>query len=72
MNEPNRFSSQTKQAVLPRVCEQFGEEYWIKCSVNFCIDLQIWKFHSKSGNFSMSDDEYRQLMNVVIFNICLL
>lgn len=59
MNEPNRFSSQTKQAVLPTVCEQLGEEYWIKCSVNIGIDLQIWKLYSKSGNFSIS-----QMMNI--------
>jgi len=59
MNEPNRFISQTKQAVFPIAYEQFGEEYWIKCSVNMGIDLQIWNFHSKSGNFIVS-----QMMNI--------
>lgn len=59
MNEPSRFTSQTKQAVLPRVYEQFGEEYWIKCSMNIGIDLQIWEFYSKSGSFSIS-----QMMNI--------
>lgn len=41
MNEPSRSALQTKQAVLPRVYEQSGEEYWIKCSVNIGVDLQI-------------------------------